>query len=68
MFVQAEVPYIDNENFVEWWSFSNGNGFTIERICDCIYITGKSVSEEKAEKLRRKIDSYTPHSFLSILS
>lgn len=65
MFVQAEVPFIDNEEFAKWWALANSNGFTIECAGDYIRITGQDVSIEKANLLREEVQLYNPHSFFS---
>lgn len=65
MFVQAEVPFVDNEEFAKWWALANNNGFTIERVGDYIRITGQDVSIEKADLLREEVQLYNPHSFFS---
>ena len=65
MFVQAEVPFIDNEEFAKWWALANNNGFTIEHSGDYTRITGQDVSVEKANLLREEVQLYNPHSFFS---
>lgn len=65
MFVQAEVPFVDNEEFAKWWALSNNKGFTIEHTGDYIRITGQDVSIEKVDLLRKEVQLYNPHSFFS---
>lgn len=65
MFVQAEVPFVDNEEFAKWWALANDNGFIIERAGNCTRITGRDVSIEKANLLREEVQPYNPHSFFS---
>lgn len=67
MFVQVEVPFVDNEEFAKWWALANNNGFTIEvdHAGDYIRITGQDVSIEKANLLREEVQPYNPHSFFS---
>lgn len=65
MFVQAEVPFVDNEEFAKWWALANNNGFTIEHTGDYIRITGQDVSIEKVDLLRKEVQLYNPHSFFS---
>lgn len=65
MFVQAEVPYKDNEDYARWWALANKNGLTAERIDGHIVITGKDVSIDVVDLLRKEIQLYCPHSFFT---